>query len=193
MGVPPIGEVGIESGSQKHAKSTDFWSVRVLFSITSVGVATDLSVTDDFHSKNCTVATVIFLSMSAPLPLAPFIPQPCMMGNSPTQNQKYRQARGQGREALVVAKTLGDFEFHGCPAWKEISQTFGDHIKITHLRSLAVALHYLFPEHLPRLSRTENRRFSLIIKWFDQHWTFIAQVIQYVSLTDDNFTKITVV
>jgi hypothetical protein len=129
--------------------------------------------------------------MSAPVPLPPFISPPSMMVNCPPQNKKYRKIRGQGREAMVVAKKLGDFEFQDCRAWKEISQIFGDHIKITHLRSLAVALHTLFPDHVPRLSRTENRRFSLIIKWFDEHWSFIAQVIQYVSLTDDTFTKVT--
>jgi hypothetical protein len=116
-----------------------------------------------------------------------------MMVSYPVQGKKYRQIRGQGREAMVVAKSLGDFDFQGCPAWKQIAQTFGDHIKITHLRGLAIALHTLFPEHIPRLSRTENRRFSLIIKWFDQHWAFIAQVIPYVSLTDNTFTKVTLV
>jgi hypothetical protein len=126
-----------------------------------------------------------------PFPLVPRAPPSCFIVSCDTKRKKYARTRGHGREAIVVAKTLGNFEFQRCTAWKEIAQRFGDRVKITHVRSIAIALHILFPDHLPRLSRTENRRFSLIIKWFDDHWTFISQVISYIALMDDTFEEVT--
>jgi hypothetical protein len=150
-----------------------------------------------FLFESLVILTLDLIAMSAPVPTPfqfyPFISPGYPMVAFPAPRRKYRQIRGQGREALVVAQTLGDFDFQECLAWKEISKAFGDRLKITHVRSLAIAVHLLFPDHVPKLTRTESRRFSLIIKWFNEHWTFIGQVIRYFSLTDDAFHKITLV
>jgi hypothetical protein len=89
------------------------------------------------------------------------------------------------------AQTPGDFEYKQCLAWREISSRFGERIKIAHLRSLAAVLSSFFPSDLVRLSRNESRRLSLIVKWYDQHWVIISQVLPFVSLTDEAFRKMT--
>jgi hypothetical protein len=92
---------------------------------------------------------------------------------------------------MAVAKALGDFEFQQCTAWKEIAQRLSENLRVTHVRSLAWALCMLFPDNLPKLTRTESRRFSPIIKWFDDNWVLISQVIPFLSFADENLEPVT--
>jgi hypothetical protein len=111
----------------------------------------------------------------------------------PDRPPKEREIRGKGREAMAVARSLGDFDYQSSPAWKGVTERFGEHIRIAHLRSLACVFHALFPEHIPSLSRTDIRRFSLLIKWFDTHWVFLSQILPYVWFEDEASRKILLV
>jgi hypothetical protein len=105
--------------------------------------------------------------------------------------KKPRKPRGQGREAMVVSRELEDFDYLSSTAWREIAARFGQCLKIEGLRSLASDLSTLFPGDLPRLSKTENPCFSLIVKWFDKNWALLSPILPFVTWLDDSMQPIT--
>jgi hypothetical protein len=118
-------------------------------------------------------------AFAPPHPISASEPAPIVFGQRP-------KVRGQGREALVVSRTLGDFDHTKSPAWPELMALFGGKIKINELKSLATAIQTVFARDLPKLGRTTTRRMPLIVKWFDENWWFCSQVLPYFKFVDES-------
>jgi hypothetical protein len=90
-----------------------------------------------------------------------------------------------GREGLIIATGLADFDYESSPIWQMIRRQFSSGVRHRELLSVASVLCSLV-EPLPLPSRTERRSFPLLIRWFRDNWAAIRPVFPLIHLCDDS-------
>jgi hypothetical protein len=85
------------------------------------------------------------------------------------------------KEKERIAERLGGFNSKDNVVWKEITHRFGSNLKQPELLSIA---HVLASHAGLKLDRDAKRRKSVLVKWFDEHWSQLCPYLDYVVLED---------
>ncbi|OHT05398.1 hypothetical protein TRFO_06001 [Tritrichomonas foetus] len=85
------------------------------------------------------------------------------------------------KEKERINSRLNGFNPKDNPAWREITQRFGNNIKQPELLSIATVL---ANNASLKLDRDAKRRKSVLIKWFEENWSAIQPFLDYVVLED---------
>lgn len=76
---------------------------------------------------------------------------------------------------------LTGFDTKNNIAWHEITTRFGNNVKQQELLSIA---NILSQNAGIKLDRDAKRRKSVLIKWFNENWNYLAPFLQFVVLED---------
>ena len=91
--------------------------------------------------------------------------------------------RGEGAEAKRVAERLNGFNSETSETWQILKEKFSSGITHNELKSVAMIIcQYVDGISLDRDATRDNR---VLIKWFDENWNVIKNVIDKVKLKDE--------
>ena len=100
------------------------------------------------------------------------------------------EANGLGPEAKIISEEIGDFDYRKCPVWLDLLKHFSPGVTRNELHSIAIVLVSLLD--LPLLTRSENRSFPLMIRWFAKNWSKIEPVLPSIHLLDNSMNTINI-
>ena len=81
-----------------------------------------------------------------------------------------------------IAMRMEGFNQKDNCAWLELTKRFGQNIKRSELMNIAQVL---ADAANIKLDRDAKRRKSVLLKWFDEHWTRIRPLLDYIVLEGD--------
>jgi hypothetical protein len=84
-------------------------------------------------------------------------------------------------ERRRVGARLNGFVFKDSPAWQMISRRFGENLNQMELLSLAQVLSARLNL---KIDREAKRRKEVLIKWYDENFRAISEILPYVYLED---------
>ena len=99
-----------------------------------------------------------------------------------------KSKKEMGPEALRVAKRLNGFIVENSRAWRMIVQLFSSGVTHNELSSIAQIICMKTNLKLDRDAIRDNR---VLIKWFDDNWETISEIIPFIQLRDEKFECIT--
>lgn len=109
--------------------------------------------------------------------LAPVAPQ-----DPPQEPPKVK--RGEGAEAKRVAQRLNGFDYQNSEIYKILKQKFSSGVTHSELRSIAqVCCHFSKKLVLDRDAQRDNR---VLIKWFEENWNILKDLVDQIKLRDEN-------
>ena len=103
------------------------------------------------------------------------------------QLNDFKVKRGHGTEAKRVADRLNGFKYETSEIWKTLKNKFSSGITHNELKSVACVCCHFTKLTLDRDATRDNR---VLIKWFDEHWDVLKDVIDKVTLRDEKETPI---
>lgn len=107
-------------------------------------------------------------------------------------NEK-KKKYGSGKEASMIRDEMGDFDPLNSDAMKLLKENFGDSLRTNELKGIINSLRsYLVIKgiELPKLTRNANRSFLLCVKYVNDHYEILKDLIPFVKLCDDNGNNI---
>ena len=102
---------------------------------------------------------------------------------NPAPQTEQKVKRGEGAEAKRVAERLNGFNYETSETWRILKEKFSSGVTHSELKSVAFVL-CQYAEGLA-LDRDATRDNRVLIKWFDEHWDIIKNLIDKVSLKDE--------
>lgn len=91
----------------------------------------------------------------------------------------------QSDDKAKVRQILSDFDPNKSEAWKTITDLFGHNIKQPPLLEIA----RIVAEHVGiAVTRQARRRKSVLIKWYDDNWSYIKPYINYFDVNEETVT-----
>lgn len=95
---------------------------------------------------------------------------------------KTNRIQAPSAEVERVENRLSGFDYKESPAWYAIREQFTSDVKQVHLRRIA--------EHIAQklqinLDRDAKRRKTVLLKWFDENWKVIKDVIYDYTVVSD--------
>ena len=100
----------------------------------------------------------------------------------------YKVKRGHGVEAKRVAERLKGFDYETSKVWDLLKTKFSSGITHNELKSIAQVCCYFSNLTLDRDATRDNR---VLIKWFDENWNVLKDIINKISLRDEHGRPIT--
>ena len=97
-------------------------------------------------------------------------------------SQQQKQQKINYDEKQRIAMRMSGFQLKGNRIWEELSSRFGANIKRGELTNIAQVL--ANAAHI-KLDRDAKRRKSVLLKWFEEHWDALYELLDYVVL-DNN-------
>ena len=87
-----------------------------------------------------------------------------------------------------VQKRLLGFNLNDSLAYQQITIMFSTGITHNELKSIAIILAYKIGINLDRDAQRHNK---VLIKWFDENWSKVSQLLPFIQLRDSNDQCIT--
>jgi hypothetical protein len=87
------------------------------------------------------------------------------------------------QERSRVVARLTNFHSKSSSAWAEITKRFGSSLNQTELLSIAEVIGWKLGI---RVDREAKRRKEVLVKWFEEHWAEIADIVSTIRLEDSH-------
>ena len=100
----------------------------------------------------------------------------------------YKVKRGHGVEAKRVAERLNGFDYETSKVWDLLKTKFSSGITHNELKSIAQVCCYFSQLTLERDATRDNR---VLIKWFDENWSKLKDIVAKICLRDEQERPIT--
>jgi hypothetical protein len=92
--------------------------------------------------------------------------------------------RPLGKQGTRVANILQGYNVETSTSWIEIRKRFGNGITHRELFSIASIISSQF--NISGLSRDARRSFVVLLKWFDDKWSWIDPILPLITQLDEN-------
>lgn len=102
---------------------------------------------------------------------------------NPEKTQKMKKPQGQGLEAKRVESRLAGWDINESPARKGIAEQFPQ--GVTHYELKEIAKFICREVAGLKLDRDATRDNRVLVKWFDENWECLKDIISRTKLCDE--------
>lgn len=113
--------------------------------------------------------------------------------NSKNKKMDSKKKYGEGKEAAMIRDEMGDFDPMSSKAMQTIKAYYGNSLRLSEIKGIINAIRdYLYQKgiFLPKLSRNANRNYQLCIKYIEDHFDIMSEIIPFVNLYDNQGNNI---
>lgn len=94
---------------------------------------------------------------------------------------------GEGKEAAMIRGEMGNFDPMSSDAMQLLKIYYGNSLRLSEIKGIINAIRdylYLKGIFLPKLSRNANRNYQLCVKYVQDHFEIMKEIIPFVRLHD---------